>query len=167
MTNPKDGIYICLGSNSKNAKAMLSKARLATACLPGCSIIAKSKIYLTEPQNYKNQSWFFNQVMRIGSNFYQTPQNLLAALQSIETEFGRKRDKRFGPRTIDIDLIYFNGQTSEDDFCTLPHPRFSERAFVLVPLLEINHNMVVNKIPIKGYLDQLEYKLVGNLIYQP
>ncbi|MFA4964440.1 MAG: 2-amino-4-hydroxy-6-hydroxymethyldihydropteridine diphosphokinase [Thermoleophilia bacterium] len=127
--------FVSLGSNLGDREALLAAAREALAALPGTRVLAASRVYETAPQDHAEQPAFLNQVVCLGTGL--APRDLLRECQRIEREHGRTRDLRFGPRTLDIDILLFQDVESEDPELTLPHPRMLRRAFVLVPLAEI------------------------------
>ncbi len=94
-----------------------------------------SSVYETDPQGYHDQADFLNIVCRIRTEL--TPEELLSATGKIESILGRERLIRFGPRTIDIDILTFDNEVRNTEKLTLPHPRMNERQFVLIPLYEI------------------------------
>jgi 2-amino-4-hydroxy-6-hydroxymethyldihydropteridine diphosphokinase len=122
-------IYLSLGSNLENRLNHLHSA------LSYFSVLAQSSIYETEPVDYLSQPWFLNVVVEIGTEL--SPQQLLRFCLEIETKLGRKRDIPKGPRTIDIDLLFYNDLILNNEELILPHPRIAERRFVLIPLNEI------------------------------
>lgn len=99
------------------------------------SIVANSSIYETEPVGVLEQPKFLNAVVAIKTTL--TPEALLAVLMQVEAAFARERRERWGPRTLDLDLLAFEGERRDTATLTLPHPRMFERAFVMVPLLEL------------------------------
>jgi len=101
--------------------------------------LTTSRVYLTEPQGVRDQPWFANQAARLTLAAGTTPLDLLHGLQAIEQALGRDRREeiRHGPRNIDLDLLLFDTIVFASEELTVPHPRLSERAFVLVPLLEL------------------------------
>jgi 2-amino-4-hydroxy-6-hydroxymethyldihydropteridine diphosphokinase len=127
--------FVALGSNLGDREVCLTQAREALAALPGTSLLAASSVYETAPQDRADQPAFLNQVVALETGL--EPNDLLHACQRIETEHGRRRDVRFGPRTLDIDILLFEGVESDDPLLTVPHPRMWQRAFVLVPLAEV------------------------------
>ncbi len=127
--------YLSLGANLGERAAALGAARAALAALPGTTLRASSRVYETAPQDLVDQPAFLNQVVALETTL--SPAELLAAAQRIEDEAGRLRDVRFGPRTLDVDILLFQGVESADQELTLPHPRLWQRAFVLVPLAEL------------------------------
>ena len=127
--------FVALGSNLGDREAYLAQAREALAALPGTTLLAASSIYETAPQDRADQPAFLNQVVALETGLEAN--DLLHACQRIETEHGRRRDVRFGPRTLDIDILLLEGIESDDPLLTVPHPRMWQRAFVLVPLAEV------------------------------
>jgi 2-amino-4-hydroxy-6-hydroxymethyldihydropteridine diphosphokinase len=126
-------IYLSLGSNLGDR---LSNLRKAISLLPPkVSINQQSSVYETEPWGYTDQPTFLNQVIRAETDL--EPIDLLALLKSIETSMGRKETFRFGPRLIDLDILFYDDLVMEEPQLTIPHPRITERAFILVPLAEI------------------------------
>lgn len=136
--------YISLGSNMGNGPAHLAEARRSVAALPGVSVAAASSIYRTEPQGRKDQPWFVNQVLVLDCGGL-TADALLRDMLTIENQMGRVRDPtdHFGPRVIDLDLLLFGSEVRAGPGLTLPHPRLTERAFVLVPLREIAPDLML------------------------
>ena len=162
--------FVCLGSNMGDAKAHLARAREEIASLPGVRLAAASSLYSTEPQGRKDQPWFFNQVLRLECGEGVSAVQLLDALLEKERMLGRVRDAsdHFGPRVIDMDLLLFGGEVREgDEHLILPHPRLAERAFVLVPMLEIAPDLVMpDGTEVKRLLEKLHYRLEGSYIFQ-
>ncbi|WP_077072595.1 2-amino-4-hydroxy-6-hydroxymethyldihydropteridine diphosphokinase [Mailhella massiliensis] len=162
--------FVCLGSNMGDAKAHLARAREEIASLPGIRIASASSLYSTEPQGRKDQPWFFNQVLCVACAEGVTSVQLLDALLEKERLLGRVRDvsDHFGPRVIDMDLLLFGREVrSGDEHLILPHPRMAERAFVLIPLLEIAPDLVMpDGTGVKSLLEKLHYRLEGSSIFQ-
>ncbi len=127
--------FVSLGANLGERAAALRAALTALAALPGTTVVASSRVYETEPQDLPDQPAFLNQVVCLETAL--SPPQLLAAAQRIEDTAGRVRDVRFGPRTLDVDILLFEGVESAEPELTLPHPRLWQRAFVLVPLAEL------------------------------
>jgi len=128
-------VFLSLGSNLGDRGAYLAAAREALGALPGTSLVVASRIYETAPQEHDEQPEFLNQVVLVRTGLQ--PRDLLTECQRIEKEHGRLREVRFGPRTLDIDILLFEGAESDDPELRLPHPRMVRRAFVLVPLAEV------------------------------
>lgn len=160
-------VFICLGSNFPEAEKLLDQALSRISLLPGCHLAAVSSVYLTEPQGFTEQPWFHNQVLGCALERGIMPADFLKQLLKIETELGRRRSSlRYGPRSIDIDLLLFDELTSADPFCTLPHPRMLERAFVLVPLREIAPGLAIREMTIEQWLGRLTWRQEGEKIFQ-
>jgi dihydroneopterin aldolase / 2-amino-4-hydroxy-6-hydroxymethyldihydropteridine diphosphokinase len=126
-------VYLGLGSNLGNRKHNLEEAIRQVGEF--ASIKKISSIYETEPWGLKDQPTFLNQVILIESTL--GPTELLTCLKKIERQMGRKKSVRFGPRLIDLDILFFDDLIMQTDVLTIPHPLITERAFVLVPLAEI------------------------------
>jgi dihydroneopterin aldolase/2-amino-4-hydroxy-6-hydroxymethyldihydropteridine diphosphokinase len=134
-------VVIALGANLGNAAATLGRAVEAVAALRGVRVQNVSSLYQSEPVGGPEQPRYTNAVLLATTSL--TPRGLLAALHVIEAGQGRMREERWGPRTLDLDLIQYGDPRldrdvrSDDPHLTLPHPRAHERAFVLVPWLEV------------------------------
>lgn len=131
---------ISIGSNLDDpvAQVQLALTRLAR----DFTLIAHSGLYQTTPVGGPEQGDFINAVAIVETSL--TPKELLARLHEVEADFGRVRTVHWGPRTLDLDVISVDGQTSDDPELTLPHPRAHERAFVLLPWLEIDPEAFLN-----------------------
>jgi len=128
-------VFVSLGSNLGHRHAYLRAARRGLAALADTSVVAASRVYETAPQHLEDQPAFLNQVLCLETGL--APGELLAACLGIEDAAGRERKVRFGPRTIDVDILLFEDVTSDEPELILPHPRMWQRAFVLAPLAEI------------------------------
>lgn len=95
-----------------------------------------SSVYETEPQGLRDQRWFLNLVAEAETDLF--PRQLLGRIVKIERELGRRRIIENGPRTIDIDILFFGNSVVKTGELTIPHPRFAERRFVLAPMVELN-----------------------------
>jgi len=116
-------------------QANLGRARALLAALPGTTLTAQSGIYSTAPVGGPEQDEYLNQV--VGLRTVLSPHALLTATQDIENELGRRRTVRWGPRTIDVDILWYHGFSNTDAELQVPHPRMEERRFVLEPLAEL------------------------------
>jgi len=125
------GIGSNLGDKIRNCESAIE--RLAE--LTGNRILGRSSLYKTEPVGYRDQDWFINCVVKIGTAW--EPQGLFCHLKDIEKALGRQKTFMGGPRVIDLDLLLYNEDRYSDIDVQIPHPRMHERAFVLVPLCEI------------------------------
>jgi 2-amino-4-hydroxy-6-hydroxymethyldihydropteridine diphosphokinase len=132
---PRSRVFVSLGSNLGDRPCNLAAAREALAALPATAVVAASRIYVTAPQDHESQPEFLNQVLCLETGL--APHDLLMECRRIEDEHGRERGLRFGPRTLDVDILLFQDVESEEPELMLPHPRMLRRAFVLVPLAEI------------------------------
>nr|WP_279237543.1 2-amino-4-hydroxy-6-hydroxymethyldihydropteridine diphosphokinase [Dyella sedimenti] len=125
-----------MGSNLGDARGHVLGALDALARLPGVRVLARSPLYLTPPWGVLEQPPFVNAVAHVDTVL--APQELLDALLVIERAAGRVRDgERWGPRTLDLDVLHMDGVEQADERLTLPHPRIHERAFVLLPLNDL------------------------------
>lgn len=131
-------IYLGLGSNLGDRLDNLRAARAALP--PRVSVLRASQVYETLPWGYADQPPFLNQVLE--AHTLLAPRRLLAHLKSIENRLGRTPTFRYGPRLIDIDILFYGSQIIEMDGLIIPHPRLAERAFVLVPLAELAPDLV-------------------------
>jgi 2-amino-4-hydroxy-6-hydroxymethyldihydropteridine diphosphokinase len=127
-------VYLSLGSNVGDREAMLQAAIQALPAA-GVTVARTSSLYETEPRDLPNQPWFLNLIAECLTDLF--PVQLLGRLQKIERELGRKRTIAKGPRTIDIDIIFFGNSIVRTPALEIPHPRFRERRFVLAPLKEL------------------------------
>jgi 2-amino-4-hydroxy-6-hydroxymethyldihydropteridine diphosphokinase len=126
--------YLHLGSNLGNKEANLAKAvSLIDERLGVISL--KSRLYLTEAWGVKNQDSFINQAIKLITPF--DPDSVLEQTQMIEKEMGRERILKWGPRTIDIDILFYNDDVIENEYLVIPHPHMADRKFVLAPMNEI------------------------------
>lgn len=130
---------------------------------------AFSSTYLTEPQGeIKDQPWFTNQIIKleIDAEIWAAP-GFLSTCTAIEAQMGRERQEPGGPRPIDMDIITWGDMVMESEFLTLPHPRAKERAFVLIPLKEIEPDFVFpDGTTVDQALEAIEYRIEGNKIWQ-
>ena len=133
--------YLSLGSNLGSREETLRKAVRQLAAADGVNTLAVSSLYETEPWGKKDQPSFLNIAVSLQTTL--TPEELLALAQAVETELGRVRHERWGPRTIDVDILLIEGVERKTPTLTLPHPFMTERAFVLMPLAEIAPDLVV------------------------
>jgi 2-amino-4-hydroxy-6-hydroxymethyldihydropteridine diphosphokinase len=127
---------LSVGANLGDRLGTLQRCVQAIARLPDTDVLAISPVYETAPVGGPAQPDYLNAVLLIQTGL--PPRDLLAAVRRIEADFGRVRSERFGPRTLDIDIIDYAGQVSDDPVLTLPHPRAHERAFVLAPWHDID-----------------------------
>ena len=135
MTQPVTA-YVGLGSNLQDPAAQIARAFSELAALPGTVLTARSPPYKSPPMGPQDQPDFINAVAAVTTSL--APEVLLQALLSIERAHGRRRDgTRWGPRSLDLDLLLYGDQVVQGPGLVLPHPGLHERAFVLYPLADI------------------------------
>ncbi|UNO40619.1 2-amino-4-hydroxy-6-hydroxymethyldihydropteridine diphosphokinase [Streptomyces sp. MST-110588] len=151
LSNPKRAV-ISLGSNLGNRLETIQGAVDALEDTPGVRVKAVSPVYETEPWGVDpgSQPSYFNAVVLIKTTL--PPGSLLERGHAIEEAFERVRDERWGPRTIDVDILTYQGVVSDDPALTLPHPRAHERAFVLVPWYDVDPEA---EVPGRGRVAEL------------
>ena len=127
--------YVGIGANLDDPAARVRDALASLASLPHTRLVKRSSLYRTEPQGYRPQPDFVNAVAQLDTGLAAAA--LLAELQRIEAGAGRRRSFANAPRTLDLDLLLYGSERIDEPGLVVPHPRMHERAFVLVPLLEI------------------------------
>lgn len=127
-------VYLLTGGNIGPRMKYLQNAReeIKTRC---GNILQQSSVYETAAWGNEKQEAFLNQVLKIETKF--NPEELLESILEIEQDLGRKREVKYGPRTIDIDIIFFNDEVIDHPGLKIPHPQMQSRKFVLIPLNEI------------------------------
>ena len=133
--------FIALGSNLGDPRAKVRGGFAELNHLPTTHLLASSSLYASAPMGYTDQPDFINAVAKIETNL--GPRELLEALLAIERRHGRQREILNGPRTLDLDLLLYGTLQLEEAGLTIPHPRMHERAFVLMPLVEIEPECVI------------------------
>lgn len=154
-------VILGLGSNKGNKKKYLD-----SACVELEKILKnmrRSSIYQTSPQDYLEQDDFFNMVVE--GEYEGSPFSLLDEIQKIEAINGRNREKEIskGPRTLDIDLLFFDDISLNTPRLTIPHPQLEKRAFVLVPLLELFPDFTKKNVSYKTFLPALKDQKVNKI----
>lgn len=132
--------YISLGSNIGNRLEYLQEAVGLLKETQQIDVLKVSSVYETAPVGYVDQAAFLNIVVELKTLF--TPHELLSKCNEIEDLLGRKRIVRWGPRTVDLDILLYNEENMKTEDLIIPHPRMAERGFVLVPLMELNPNII-------------------------
>jgi 2-amino-4-hydroxy-6-hydroxymethyldihydropteridine diphosphokinase len=151
---PVPTVYLALGANlgdrEQNLRAALAQIRVFV------NITRVSSVYETEPWGVRDQPWFLNLICTGTTTL--SPVDVLRRAKKIENEMGRAEGIRFGPRPIDIDILFYDRLIELSPALTIPHPRLHERAFVLVPLAEIAPDLVHPRfrVTIRALLDRLE-----------
>ena len=128
--------YIGIGSNVGDKARQCERGISEILKLDRHRLLARSSLYNTQPIGYTNQDWFVNLVIKVETEM-DAPA-LLCSLKEIETGLGRMKTLRWGPRAIDLDILFFNDHQIQTDELTVPHPLIQDRRFVLVPLAEID-----------------------------
>lgn len=145
--------YLGLGTNMGDRETYLSSAVKLLDNYENITVTNKSKIYETKAWGYTDQADFLNMCIEIKTSLNEY--ELLKVCQEVELKLSRERIIRWGPRTIDVDILFFNDVILNNEDLYIPHPRISERAFVLIPLMDINKNLLIKGKVIGEYLNSL------------
>lgn len=145
--------YLGLGTNIGDREGYLRQACEILQNHTQINILKISNVYETKAWGYTEQADFLNICVEIETEL--SPGELLKVSHLIEEELNRVRVIRWGPRTIDVDILFFNNMISDDESLTLPHPRIKERAFVLIPLMDLNEELNIDNKHISYYLSKL------------
>jgi 2-amino-4-hydroxy-6-hydroxymethyldihydropteridine diphosphokinase len=132
--------YIGMGSNLGDRLQHLKDAAALLSAADGIQLKELSPVYETAPVGYTDQPDFLNCVAKLSTVL--TPRELLEQCFEIENSLHRKRTVRWGPRTVDLDLLFYGEAVQDDPDLTLPHPRIQERAFVLIPLMDLAPDLI-------------------------
>jgi len=151
-------VYVGLGSNLGEREALLNAALQALGALPETRLVRASSFYDTEPVGEVDQPRFLNAVAQIETSL--TARQLLWNLQLVERRFGRERTRRWGPRTLDLDLLLYGSLIVDEPDLQVPHPELLNRSFVLVPLVELDPMLVhpVTRETLIAHLSRLPAK---------
>ena len=134
----RETVFIGFGSNVGDRLDFCDRAVTLLSLLPHSQLVGVSLLYETEPVNdhaNPGSGWFLNGVVQLETNI--TPKSLLAILRDIERSLGRDEENRSGPRTIDLDILFYGQQIIDEPDLVIPHPRMHQRRFVLMPLNEL------------------------------
>ena len=157
--------YIGIGANLGDARANVADALARLQRQPGCTLMAASGLYRTAPIDSSGDD-YINAVARIATTL--DAEALLQALLGIEQAHGRERPYRNAPRTLDLDLLLYGDQRIDSPTLTVPHPRMTERAFVLVPLLELAPGIVIpGRGPARDYAAAVANQGISRLFDSP
>ncbi len=137
-------IYLSLGANQGNRLDNLQQA-LRLLAAHKVHILRVSRVYETEPYGYRAQAWFLNLVTEVETA--QLPLQLLHTIHRIERKLKRRRTIRNGPRTIDIDIVFYRNAVMNTKDLQIPHPCYKDRPFVLAPLSDLIHTGVPHRPP--------------------
>jgi len=151
-------VVLSLGSNTGESDSILTEAIERIGSLPQTQVTKVSPRYITAPWGGVEQPDFINLCLEIETAL--SPEELLAATQEIERAAHRVRFIKWGPRTLDIDLIFYEGVTCRTETLTLPHPYFSKRAFVLVPLADLYPEKTVFGIHFAPFLNEVNDQII-------
>ena len=146
--------YLGLGSNMGDKRQMLVEALSQLDAAPGLRVLARSGFYRTPPWGETEQDWFLNAAAAVETSL--SPQDLLATCLGVEQQLGRVRDRKWGPRLIDIDVLDYGGQTVADPELVLPHRYALQRAFVLMPLAELAPDLTIGGVRVREALAELD-----------
>jgi 2-amino-4-hydroxy-6-hydroxymethyldihydropteridine diphosphokinase len=133
-------VYIGLGSNMGDGVKNCRRAMEAIGADARNRLVGSSRFYRTEPVGKKDQEWFINGVVAVETTM--SPRELMEFLLSVEKAMGRVRQERWGPRIIDLDILFYGDRVLDEESLQIPHPRLHERRFVLVPLEQIAPGLV-------------------------
>ncbi|HTO34436.1 MAG TPA: 2-amino-4-hydroxy-6-hydroxymethyldihydropteridine diphosphokinase [Pararhizobium sp.] len=139
-----------LGGNIGDPAASMARALTLLDAREDCAVTAVSQLYRTPPWGKTDQAWFFNACAQVQTSL--SPEELLEACLSIERQMKRERLERWGPRTIDIDVLTFDDLAQHTETLQIPHPRMTERGFVLMPLADFAPGLVVSGRPVREWL---------------
>ncbi|WP_442602067.1 2-amino-4-hydroxy-6-hydroxymethyldihydropteridine diphosphokinase [Paenibacillus sp. KN14-4R] len=143
MTSEASIAYIALGSNMGDRNGFLQQAMECLEQDQQITLAARSSIYETEPVGYTDQDAFLNMVIAVRTSL--TPHELLHTMLNIELKLGRTREIHWGPRTLDLDLLVYGEEKIHSEDLHLPHPRMEERAFVMIPFVEVATQCMSNQ----------------------
>ena len=149
---PTEAVFIALGSNVGDSSTIIEQATDAIAQIRGRRLHARSSLYRSAALGDIAQDDYINAVIKIDTSL--EPMALLLELQAIEHAYYRNRDQeeRWGPRTLDLDIILFGDRNIDDSHLVVPHPEFANRRFVLEPMLEIDGDRFIPGYGSLGYL---------------
>ncbi len=146
-------VYLALGSNVGDSRHFIDEAiKLLSSSITN---IVRAPIYKSKAVGYTDQADFFNTIVQCQTNL--SPGKLLKFIKDVEKQVGRVERFRWGPREIDIDIIFYGQEMVQKEGLTIPHPRFRERDFVLLPLCDLSPNIVdpETKLTVKKLLEKL------------
>lgn len=159
-------VFLSLGSNLGDRIRQLERAVRAIADHEDVELLKVSSVYETEPIGYVPQDNFYNIVIEIKTGL--SPRGLLDLAHAVESSLNRKREIRWGPRTIDVDILLYDQEVISEEDLVIPHPEMLKRAFVLVPLLEIEPGVVLpGGEPALDYLGEVagqKVKKIGSFL---
>lgn len=146
--------YLGLGGNLGDPVASMAEALRLLNARDDCWVLAVSRLYRTPPWGKTDQDWFFNSAAAIETVL--EPHGLLDLCLEIERSMKRIRTERWGPRTIDLDVLAYEGVTLADEKLTIPHPRMKDRAFVLMPLGDLAPRLEIDGRRVEQWLAEAD-----------
>lgn len=146
--------YLSLGSNIGDKENHLNMAVDILGSSEGIEVSSVSSFYETDPWGFEDQDAFLNIAVEVKTSL--SPEELLKMCQFVESELKRVRLVHWGPRTIDVDILTYEDYTSQSAELTVPHPRMTERGFVLVPLAELAPELIVNNRTVSEWLSEVD-----------
>lgn len=154
--------FVGLGSNLGDRSAMLGQARERLAALPGTTLTRASSLYVTAPVGGPEQDDYLNQVVELETSL--SPRELLVEIGEIESVLGRERVVRWGPRSIDVDILWYDGSSIAEADLEVPHPRLEERRFVLEPLAELAPDLLLpSGMTVSEALERVQEQVVERI----
>ncbi len=134
-------VYLSIGSNKGDKKKNIENAMVLLKDHDNIDVVDVSSFYQTQPQNFTDQDWFVNAAIKILTQL--SAQNLMIELKKIESGLDKNgKAFRFGPRVIDLDIIYYDDKVLTTEHLEIPHPRMHERCFVLIPMCDIGAHVI-------------------------
>ncbi len=153
-----DGVicFVGIGSNVGDSAQSCGAAQRNISKIDGVTLLRCSSLYRTQPVGFENQAWFVNGVVEIRTSL--SPQDLMDAFLDVESQMGRVRKEKWGPRKIDIDILFYGQAVVDEEDLVIPHPMLHKRRFVLVPMDEISPHTVhpAFGISVRGLLGRLQ-----------
>jgi len=156
------GVFLSLGSNVGNRRSNILRALTFLNRSAGIRVVKVSSLYATKPWGYQNQRMFLNAVVEVRT--VKNPHALLESLLKVERRLGRYRRTRWGPRTLDIDILIYNRQRVNKRDLTIPHKYITERLFVLIPLAELDPAIRLNGFGIVKLIERLLKRASGETV---
>lgn len=156
MTTTRSGpdAIIALGSNMGEKAGNIARAITALTGRGDIRLLARSRDYRTAPWGKTDQDWFVNACISVATEL--TPHDLLERCQAVEQELGRVRAEKWGPRVIDVDILWWKGGAVDEPHLKLPHPHIADRAFVLVPLADIAPGLRLGGATVRDLLGRID-----------
>jgi 2-amino-4-hydroxy-6-hydroxymethyldihydropteridine diphosphokinase len=148
--------FVGLGSNMGDPPARCREAIRHIECIGGIEVLRRSSFFRTEPVGIRDQEWFINAVIELRTIL--APRELLIALQGIEGRMGRTTCVRWGPRIIDLDILFYGQRVIQEENIVIPHPELHKRRFVLEPLYELAPYAIhpAFGVSIRGLMERIE-----------